>query len=231
MFEGFPRETLRFLADLSDDANNRKEWFDANRKRYDAFWVAPAAAFVRAVGERLEAIEPSIHAVPAVQKGSLMRVNRDIRFSADKRPYKDHMDLWFWSGDGPSKLCPGLGFRLRHDSLGIGGGMHGFDKDALAIYRQAVLDDVHGPALADIVGQIEATPDFEPWGPKSKAVPRGIAKDHPRAELLKYTGIWASFESPIPPELHTPAIVDHVVERMKVGLPLVRWLRAVLPAG
>ena len=95
-FTGFPAETPRFLGDLA--GNNNKAWFDANRAAYDEYWVAPAKQFVDAVGEALVDIAPRIEAQPRVN-GSIFRVNRDIRFSKDKRPYKEHLDFWFWEGE------------------------------------------------------------------------------------------------------------------------------------
>lgn len=56
--------------------------------------MAPARAFVTAFGDRLRAIEPSISAVPKVNR-TIFRIHRDIRFSKDKRPYRNHIDLWF----------------------------------------------------------------------------------------------------------------------------------------
>ena len=95
-FTGFPAETPRFLGDLA--GNNNKAWFDANRAAYDEYWVAPAKQFVDAVGEALVDIAPRIEAQPRVN-GSIFRVNRNIRFSKDKRPYKEHLDFWFWEGE------------------------------------------------------------------------------------------------------------------------------------
>ena len=92
----FPQETVAFLTDLR--AHNEKAWFEANRARYDSGFIEPAKAFVEAIGPELNDLVPRIHAEPSVG-GSIFRINRDIRFSSDKRPYKDHLDFWFWEGD------------------------------------------------------------------------------------------------------------------------------------
>ena len=78
-------------------AHNEKAWFDAHRDDYERVFLAPALAFAEALGPRLRNIELDVNVEPRVN-GSLMRINRDIRFSKDKSPYKDHMDLWFWTG-------------------------------------------------------------------------------------------------------------------------------------
>jgi len=95
-FDGFRRETTQFLAGLRE--HNKKEWFDAHRDDYEQAFLVPAMALTKALAPRLRKIEPDIN-VEARVNGSIMRINRDIRFSRDKSPYKDHLDLWFWTGD------------------------------------------------------------------------------------------------------------------------------------
>lgn len=90
---GFPAETLAFLRGLAE--NNTKAWFEAHRADYQAHYVEPALAFVAALGPRLQQIAPGAQFEPRIN-GSLFRINRDVRFSADKSPYKHHIDLWFW---------------------------------------------------------------------------------------------------------------------------------------
>lgn len=82
-FDGFGPDTVIFLSELS--ANNNKAWFDSHRSEYETSYIAPAKAFVGAVGAGLQAIAPGIHAEPKVN-GSIFRINRDIRFSRDKTP-------------------------------------------------------------------------------------------------------------------------------------------------
>ena len=95
-FTGFPDGTLKFLRGLRK--NNTKTWFDAHRSDYDNFYVAPAKSFVEAIGVRLKRIAPAIVAEPIIN-GSIFRINRNVRFSNDKRPYKDHLDFSFWEGE------------------------------------------------------------------------------------------------------------------------------------
>jgi uncharacterized protein (TIGR02453 family) len=95
-FGGFPPATVRFLRELR--VNNRKDWFDAHRSDYEAFWVAPAKAFVVAAGRQLAELAPGIRAEPRVL-GSIFRINRDTRFVRGAGPYKDHFDFWFWEGE------------------------------------------------------------------------------------------------------------------------------------
>jgi uncharacterized protein (TIGR02453 family) len=222
-FEGFSKETVRFLAGLR--AHNEKAWFDAHRADYEACYLAPAQAFVEALEPRLRKIEPDVKAEPRVN-GSIMRVNRDIRFSKDKSPYKDHMDLWFWTGDRKGWDSSGFFFRLTPDRLLLGAGMHGFQPPALARYREAVLDPKHGAALARVVAALRKA-GYDVGTEAYKKVPSGVAADHPRAALLKHSGLHAGWEGKHPRELGTPKFVDFVSACFKAIAPIHRWLRGI----
>src|SRR3954468_6721207 len=144
-FAGFPREGLEFLEGLA--ADNSRDYFDAHRSTYEAALLQPAKDFVVAFGEELRArVSPGLRAEPRVN-GSILRINRDTRFTTDKRPYKDHLDFWFWEGDGPSRAYPGLFMRLRPAAVGLGAGVHRVEASALAPYRSAVADEATGEAL------------------------------------------------------------------------------------
>lgn len=222
-FAGFSPAALAFLADL--EAHNDQAWFKAHKKVYDAELVAPAKAFVVAVGERLRALAPAIRAEPRVN-GSIFRINRDTRFSADKTPYKPHLDLWFWEGEDRSWACSGFYFRLRPQSLHLGAGMHQFDKDVLAAYRQAVADDARGAALVEAIAAVEAHPGYRVEGSHYQRVPRGFPADHPRGELLKYNGLHSGREQALPAQIHGPELVDFCVGEWEKLLPLHRWMAA-----
>ena len=88
-FFGFFKGSRRaFSPPLSK--NNEKAWLRRARAEYDAHFVEPAKRFVEALAPRLERIDPMLQAIPKVN-GSIMRINRDIRFSKDKTPSKDHL--------------------------------------------------------------------------------------------------------------------------------------------
>lgn len=119
-FSGFPGGTLDFFRALRE--NNTRAWFDGHRADYERFYVEPAREFVLAAGERLRPLVPAIHAEPRIL-GSIFRINRDTRFSKDKRPYKDHLDFWFWEGDRQAAVS-GFFARVSPDFVGIGAGCH-----------------------------------------------------------------------------------------------------------
>ncbi len=174
-FTGFDPAALDFLRDLGE--HNDRAWFEAHRADYEGLLLLPARELVIALGERLAAIAPGVNADPRVN-GSILRINRDTRFSNDKRPYKTHLDLWLWEGDGPSRASSGFFLRLEADRVGYGAGMHHFEKGMLAAYRAAVDDPKRGPALQRAVKKATASGALvgrEQW----KRVPAPYAADHP----------------------------------------------------
>jgi uncharacterized protein (TIGR02453 family) len=222
-FGGFPKETVRFLKGLR--AHNEKEWFDVHRSDYEQAFLAPAVAFVNALAPRLRKIDPDV-VVESRVNGSIMRINRDIRFSKDKSPYKDHLDLYFWTGDRKGWDSSGFFFRLMPDRLLLGGGMHVFAPQVLPRYRAAVLDARQGGALTGIAAKLRKG-GYTVGGESYKRVPSGAPADHPRAALLRHGGLHAGWEGKHPPALHTPAIVALVAKHFAAVAPIHRWLRAM----
>src|SRR3954454_13320585 len=189
-FAGFPREGLEFLEGLA--ADNTREYFDLHRDTYQSALLQPAKEFVVALGEELRArVSPGIRAEPRIN-GSILRITRDTRFSADKRPYKEHVDLWFWEGDGPSRERPGLFLRLRPATVTLGASMHRFDPGALAAYRAAVADETAGRALESAISEAAGLRGMTVGGLQYKRVPREFGADHPRADLLRHNALYVS---------------------------------------
>lgn len=219
-FEGFPTETITFLRGVRD--NNTKAWFDANRADYEDYFLAPARAFVTAAGRSLRKVSPAIRAEPKVN-GSIFRINRDIRFAKDKRPYKDHLDLWFWEGERKAAVS-GYFFRLTPDSLGIGAGAHGFDAEQLRAYRDGVVDAVAGKSLKRAVTAVEKS-GWAVRGQRYQRVPAGYEPVGDAAgRLIRHNALWVGEDEPIPAALHRPELVDYAVERWRQAAPIHRWL-------
>src|SRR4051812_1532209 len=132
-FTGFGDGTFRFLRDL--ERHNDKAWFQDHRSVYEEEVLQPGMAFIEAIGPVLAKFSPRVRAEPKVGR-SMMRINRDIRFSKDKRPYKNHLDMMFRVG--PAKTSPGYWFRLRSNEVILGAGMNTLDSPELERYRKAV---------------------------------------------------------------------------------------------
>jgi uncharacterized protein (TIGR02453 family) len=214
----FPAETVKFLTDLR--AHNEKAWFEANRARYQSAYVEPAKTFVEVIGPELKKLVPGIHAEPRVH-GSIFRINRDIRFSSDKRPYKDHLDFWFWEGDRKSAVSA-LFLRVWPDGVVVGAGAHDFDKYQLTAYRDAVTDPTAGAELATIVTELEAT-GHEIGGETYKRTPRGYVADGIGERLLRHSALYAHAELPAKTATST-RFVDTVLGHWRTFIDVHTWL-------
>lgn len=225
-FTGFPQEGLDFLADLA--AHNTREWFEPRKDDYIRLLRDPALAFVAALGTRLHTLAPDLRVdLRTNGGGSLMRINRDTRFSQDKSPYKTELPMMFWEGPGKKMEHPGFGVRLRPQGLGIMAGMFGFGKNMLAAYREAVDDPKLGAELADVIESVLASGAYTLNGTHYKRVPRSYDAEHPRADLLKHNGLWIGMDegTDIPPEIvTTQEAVDVVFEHCQRLAPVQRWL-------
>jgi uncharacterized protein (TIGR02453 family) len=218
-FNGFPPETLRFLQELQ--VNNRKDWFEAHRADYERFWLAPAKAFVVAAGEVLAEFAPGIRAEPRVL-GSIFRINRDTRFSRDPRPYKDHLDFWFWEGER-RRAISGFFARLTPESVAMGAGCHGIDPEGLVRFRQAVVDPSSGAELAAIAARLEAA-GYQLDGAALKRPPAGFAGDGPAGRFLLHKALFVHHDEPIDQHVHSEAILERCGRHWRALAPLHHWL-------
>src|SRR4051794_19919481 len=168
-FSGFAPELIDFLQQLR--LNNNREWFQAHHDVYQTCYVDAAREFVVDMGPRLAELGDHIHAEPKV-RGSIFAINRDIRFSPDKTPYKTHLDLWFWQGDGPSRERPGYFMRVDPEQLTLGAGMHLFNDAALGAYRAALQDPARAQTLGEAIASLND--EYTLGGQTLKRVPQGF---------------------------------------------------------
>ena len=226
-FDSFPAETLTFLTGIAE--HNEKAWFEANRALYEGGYIAPARAFVAALGPRLRAVSPTVRFDPKVN-GSMSRINRDIRFSKDKRPYKTHLDLWFWHGERRGWDCPGFWFRLTPDRLWLGVGMHGMTGEALESYRQSVIHPRSAKALLAAVEEVRSAGSYSLGEPDRKLMPRGYAADGVAASYLLRESLTASIELPAE-AVRSADFLDPCAGHYRAMWPIGRWLLAEVSQG
>lgn len=220
-FNGFPQEAVTFFQDLK--VNNNKTWFDAHKTDYQNYVMEPAQAFIEEMGVRLKQLSPGVHAEPRVNK-SIFRIYRDIRFSKDKTPYKTHLGIWMWEGEGAKFESSGYYFHLEPPNIMLGVGLHTFSKTLLQAYRKAVVDPVAGPKLVEVVQEVSVKGGYRLGGEHYKRVPRGYDPEHPNAELLRYKGLTAGSEEPIPDEFYSAEFLDYSFQRYADMYPIQHWL-------
>jgi uncharacterized protein (TIGR02453 family) len=211
-FRGFPPDALAFFADL--EANNNRPWWLANKDRFEASVRDP----MRALLDELEPTYGTFHA---------FRMNRDVRFSKDKTPYKTAHAAMTETEGGTSHYV-----HLSQAGLFVGAGVYHPGRDQLARFRAAVLDDRTGADLEDAVGAVRgAGIDVSAGEGSLSTAPRGVRKDHPRIELLRWKGCIASREVGTPSWLHTARVVKEVRAVWEKAAPLVAWLDAHVGAS
>lgn len=172
-------ELFRFLDELKK--NNNKEWFDANRSRYKDL-RQQFLGFTTLLIAELSQIDPSLKGIEASK--TVFRINRDIRFSADKSPYKTNIGAYITSG-GRNSFLPGYYLHLEPGQSMVAGGVYMPPSKELKLIREAVFE--HMEEFKEIIGEADFVRTFgEIHGEKLKTAPRGFPKDHPDIGLLRY---------------------------------------------
>lgn len=220
-FNGFPAECVEFYNELRK--NNSKVWFDAHRSDFEQYVMTPARDFVSEMGLALKKISPGIVADSRFNK-SIFRPFRDVRFSKDKTPYKNHLGIFFWEGRLAKMDCPGYYFHLEPPNLMLGVGNHCFSRPILELYRESVVDPKYGKSLAKALQDIRAKGEYSIGIKEYKKVPRGYDKDHKNADLLLFGGLAAAFETNIPNEFYSKDIVDYSLEKFRDMSSIQKWL-------
>ncbi len=219
-FKGFSSETLKFFKKLKKC--NDKNWFGMHREEYDDYVLSPAKAFIVAMGEKLKEISPTVNADPRTNK-SLFRINRDIRFSKDKTPYKTHMAIIFWDGPLARMESSGFYFHLEPDSLALGVGLYKFTRPQLEEYRNSVVHPEFGSQLVRAYDEISGK-GYKFGGKNYKRIPGDFDPGHENAQFLLYDGMHAGRNFSIPDEFYSGELLDFCLGPYKDMLPIQRWL-------
>ena len=132
----FTKEYTNFFLDL--EKNNQKEWFHANKKRYETHVRKPMIAFTQDLITEMQKYDPEIDVIASKCLG---RINRDIRFSKDKTPYYKHLFAHITKGT-KQDLIPGIGYRFGGGDCGIMSGYYNISKDKLNDIRTKISSDL-----------------------------------------------------------------------------------------
>ena len=219
-FRGFDRDAMQFWYELA--AEMSKEWFAANKQRYQSVWALPMLTLLRAIARDLApAYRPFALAEPGV-----LRIHRDLRFSRDKTPYKTHIAAIIRLAGHPIAEAgnAALYLHLGLDAEYAGVGCYQFDAERTARWRRAVVG-APGAALLRIIANLRRR-GYDPGGYEHYArVPKGFAPDHPRAELLRCKGLICRFPAIPAGLLHRPELPRWLLAHAKATAPLVIWCR------
>jgi len=221
------RQTLEFLAELA--VNNNKEWFDKNRERYQACrerFVAFSTEYIR----RLSEIDPTLKGLEP--KDCIWRINRDIRFSANKRPYKEWFGCFPATGVpgqpktwGKKSMRGGYYVHIQPGECMFAGGIWDPSKELLTALRkeieanyEEVEDIMAAPSWKKYFGQ-----DFDTMWGGLKKVPAGFDPAFKHADWLKHKAY--TFSTPLTDEdVCSPDFIDKITEIAAAGKPMNDFL-------
>jgi uncharacterized protein (TIGR02453 family) len=213
----FTKAYLDFFTGLS--ANNNKEWFDANRKVYEHEVKKPFTELTETVIARINRHDPSV----GIRAGdAIFRINKDIRFSADKTPYKTHMAANISPYGRKNKTFPGFYIQAGAEGIQLYGGTYMAEKDELAAIRSAIADDpaafrklLEDAAFRKHFGTIQ--------GESAKRLPPELAAVQDKAPwvAMKQFYYGATLD---PKELLDAKLADTLEQYYLAGKPVNDWL-------
>ncbi|AOW08042.1 DUF2461 domain-containing protein [Flavobacterium gilvum] len=175
------KDTLQFLEDLK--ANNNRDWFLENKKRYEAV----KKDYHQLVGSLLDTLKPLDSSLEMMEvKNCVFRINRDIRFSKDKSPYKTNLGIWISPGSKHIE-APGYYLHIENENCFVGGGLYCPQPDQLQKIRKEIhffYDD-----LVEILNDKKFKSIYESLSRDENSTlknpPKGYDKEDPAIEFLK----------------------------------------------
>ncbi|GAB3133038.1 DUF2461 domain-containing protein [Tsukamurella serpentis] len=202
-FTGFPEAALDFYDDL--EADNSK-----------VFWEANKATYASAVAGPMTALTEELAAEFGTAK--IFRPYRDVRFSKDKTPYKTHQGAFVAVG-------PATGYYVQIGAAGVrvGAGFYEASSTRLAAFRQAIDNDLSGPALEQIVAALRRG-GWEIGGDTLKTSPRGWDAGHPRIDLLRHRSLTVMRDYGFGAIIGSPKLVPQIRKHWRQTAPLLDWL-------
>ncbi|HVH71217.1 MAG TPA: DUF2461 domain-containing protein [Candidatus Dormibacteraeota bacterium] len=216
-FPGFPPEALQFFRGLA--RNNKRDWFLPRKPLFEERVKKPMRQLVDALNLALHDFAPEYETDP---DQAIFRIYRDIRFSKDKKPYKEHIAATFHRRGAMTHGQGGYYVAISHKEVAVGGGVYAPDPAQLLAIRQRIAERhdefrriLAARPLPKLLGNLE--------GAQLSRVPRGFPADHPGADLLRFR--YYILYKELPPSLATsPLLYKAIVERFRVMVPFLEFL-------
>lgn len=218
-FEHFPKEAIPFLKSI--EKNNTKEWFDAHKDDYTKFILEPSRTFVEEMGEHLQALVPTINAIPKINQ-SLFRIYRDTRFSKDKTPIKSKIGIIFWQGSDIRMQSSCFYLHFSPKELLVASGIRTFDPDLLAAYRDYIKVDKNRETLHQILEALKSR-GYIVEEPRYKRLPRGFDKGMSLEYLARMKAV-AVYHKEKASLISDKKLITELYRHYEGFLPLQQWL-------
>lgn len=215
------QDYLDFFNELEN--NNSKDWFDANRKRYETSVKKPFKELVLEITNALQVFYPN---VDLAERFNIMRINRDIRFSADKTPYKIHMGAMILPAGKKDKTRPGFYVQANHQDVRVYSGAHMLEKEQLLKVRN------HINANLETFTKLAEDKNFkkiygEILGEKNKRIPPEFKGAFEKQALIANKNFYWYFK--MKPELVlSDKLIPELLNRYETCLPLNAFFEEAL---
>lgn len=218
--KAFTADFMRFFMELAP--NNHKEWFDENRSRYEKQVRDPFKKFIEQLIPQLHEIDADLPLLQA--KDCIFRINRDIRFSKDKSPYKLHASAAIAPAGKKDFTSPGLYLEFSPEHIRLYSGVYQPDKEVLAKIRKHLA--LH-QAEFEILMRIDAFVQFwggEIHGDRNKILPKEL-KTKAESFPLLFNKQFYYFSDMDPEMIESEHLEEEILMRYKAILPLNRFFR------
>ena len=219
-FQGFNKEGIKFLDDLSN--NNSKEWFELNRHIWQKTIQEPNISFIEDMGETLQILVPNIKFAPKVS-ASLFKIYRDIRFSKDKTPMKSKIGLLFWQGSGHRMQSSSFYMHYSKNLYFIASGIRNFKAPLLKVYREYLLNEQNRESLHFILEDLKQKGYLIPEE-KFKRVPKIFIGDESYLYLTKFNCMFAYNEFEINSTFFKEEFLDNVFKQYDDMKDIQSWV-------
>lgn len=218
----FQKDFLDFFIELAP--NNNKDWFDLNRKRYENSVKEPFKYFVTHIISKLAETDSSFKDLEA--KDCIFRINRDIRFSKDKQPYKMMVSAVVAPNGKKSKAINGVYFELGPENLRVYGGVYEIDKDDLLTVREGIAKDIKkfqtaytNPIFKKVFGELK--------GDRNKIIPKHL-KEAAEKEPLIFNKQWYFYAEFEPETILAENLDEIILNCYKAGRPVEQFFNELI---
>jgi uncharacterized protein (TIGR02453 family) len=218
----FNQDFLQFFMDLA--GNNNKDWFDLNRKRFEVNVKDAFKNFVTHIISKLAEEDPAFKDLEA--SSCIFRINRDIRFSKDKTPYKMNVSAVVAPEGKKSKAINGVYFELGPEHVRVYGGVYEIDKDDLLTVREGIAKNPEkfrklysDPSFKKVYGEI--------LGEKNKVIPKEL-KEAAELEPLIYNKQWYFYKQFDAEVVLNDNLDQFVIDCYKAGQPVEKFFNELI---
>ncbi len=219
----FTEDFVQFFIDLS--RNNHKEWMDENRKRYEKSVKLPFIAFTQAVINEIQKVNPRIQ---MQAKEAIFRMNRDIRFSKDKSPYKLHCGAYICDTHRKDFENPqGIYVELNPEKIVIACGLYEPNKETVKDVRLAIAQDLKG--FDKLISEKKFVQSFgQLKGAQNKIIDKELKEAAAVQPLIYNKQFWAEATTDDLDLLLSADLVNYVVEHYRAVFPITEFFKKAM---